>query len=1001
MHHAGQGKVEYSARSYIHSIVDLNFDAPAVFAGTQQRDGLKKTVRLLAVVDEPGDLPADFLDEIAPLDRATDYLPGPDWCVQIFILSLQDDPSAASRWIETANKKADSMREVDGIIILSESTAVDNIVKQLYLCIENNLSRTTPPAILFVSSKPQISSPDDESIYKYTDWRGLNSFLISGDDSVPVLRTGRYSIMAFFYYMVARRSFEVAEYESGPVWQDNNDQSNISRLIRALLNDTERHLPLLLLGDAGTGKEYLARRIHFIENLARLCRVKARSCEAAGDTWLLWSITDPVAGAGREASVGEDGSDHGAIAGQSPFLEYVLRSFVRVNGESDEQNSADMVDSLRTRNPFFMSIPDPVSGTLYVNDLDDLDRYQQNQLSQYCRDRYGLAGRVKTGQRRPNTRLILGCREVPEILRQQGRLRADLIPAIDGISFRLRSLAEWSADECYRLVDHCLQTLNTCIDKNGGDGFVRPPVRDRLVERCLQGTFKGNLPQLKYFIRRMILLAPESNTIGTDEFDLADGYSFAGLGELPVTGAKPELPKSPIVSEKDSDLSWRVFRGLPMEEKNSLVSEWKSEGGALKIDMSEIEKEIERHPAVSAASVVYDEKSDALNAYVSRKNSIEIWPSVAEFYVYDNVLYRTMASHDTRNSKYLAAFRQVLSGKTVVEIGPGPEAILSRLAIEAGARKVYAIELLDETYRKAREAVTRFGLEDRIIVIKGDATTVELPELADYCISEIVGSIGGAEGASVIVNRARRLLTDPSHMIPGRSLTKIAAVELPVKDFDFRVEPIAAHYTRKIFDQVGRPFDLRVCIKYFPNDRIITNDAAFEDLDYRSPISLESTHDICLEFDRPGVFTGLMVWLTLHINDEQVVDTLVDQKSWLPLYFPVSHEGEPVDRHDRLEMTITRRLSKNQLNPDFRMTGVLHRKGRPDVQIDYDSPHDNTVHRGNNFYRKLFDDWLNGSARVSGDKIVGQDALNEYLLNRLSPENMPKNIFIKDEMISM
>src|SRR4029434_932905 len=100
-------------------------------------------------------------------------------------------------------------------------------------------------------------------------------------------------------------------------------------------------------------------------------------------------------------------------------------------------------------------------------------------------------------------------------------------------------------------------------------------------------------------------------------------------------------------------------------------------------------------------------------------------------------------------------------------------AILARLCIEAGARKVYAIELLAETHRRAAATIKKLALEDRIILIHGDATRVQLPEQVHICVSEIVGPIGGVEGAAVIINNARRFLTADGVMIPRRSITRI------------------------------------------------------------------------------------------------------------------------------------------------------------------------------------------------------------------------------------
>ena len=51
--------------------------------------------------------------------------------------------------------------------------------------------------------------------------------------------------------------------------------------------------------------------------------------------------------------------------------------------------------------------------------------------------------------------------------------------------------------------------------------------------------------------------------------------------------------------------------------------------------------------------------------------------------------------------------------------------------MEAGARRVYALERLEPAYLQARELVERLGLDDRIIVIHGDATETRLPEPVD------------------------------------------------------------------------------------------------------------------------------------------------------------------------------------------------------------------------------------------------------------------------------
>lgn len=376
-----------------------------------------------------------------------------------------------------------------------------------------------------------------------------------------------------------------------------------------------------------------------------------------------------------------------------------------------------------------------------------------------------------------------------------------------------------------------------------------------------------------------------------------------------------------------------------------------------RIELGEVEQALRSAPGVRDAIVTTVARADgsqALAAYFCPETRVELWPSVAEFFVYDDVAYSSMATDEGRNQRYRDAFARHLPGKTVVDIGTGPFAILSRLALEAGARKVYAVDLLDSTARKARETVARLGLSDRIEVIHGDALTIQLPEPVDACISEIVGAIGGSEGAARIINGARRFLKDPSAMLPQRSVTRIAAVSLPDGSFAYGFSEIAAHYVEKIFAEVGRPFDLRICVKNLPREAIVSTAGIFEDLDHTAPTPLESSHEECLTVERGGPVTGLLVWLQLHVDADHVVDILDHPGSWLPVYLPIDQSGIAVEPGDSLRFTVERSLCANGLNPDFTVTGVIERAHGPAAPFRCVSAHFGDGFRANPFHARLF-----------------------------------------------
>ena len=415
-----------------------------------------------------------------------------------------------------------------------------------------------------------------------------------------------------------------------------------------------------------------------------------------------------------------------------------------------------------------------------------------------------------------------------------------------------------------------------------------------------------------------------------------------------------------------------------------------------RIEIGEVENALRLCEGVADSAVLAVSRTDgstALAAYFSRAPKIELWPSVAEFYVYDDVVYTSMANDLQRNARYAGAFAKHLRGKIVLDIGTGPFAILSRLAIEAGASHVYAVDLLPATAERARQTVQRLGLADRITVLQGDARTIELPQPADVCISEIVGAIGGSEGAAEIINGSRRLLKDPSAMLPQRSVTRLAAVCLPEGSFEWGFSDVAAHYVDRIFADVGHPFDLRLCVKNLPAQAIVSTTGVLEDLDFTQPVHLTAVHEEELEVKRGASITGLLAWLQLHVDAEHVVDILDNPASWLPVYLPVDLDDRTVEEGDRLHLRISRSLATNGLNPDFHIIGSIVARDGSARPFEVHSLHFGGGFRGNDFYRRLFTKASATRVRVTTPRDV-----RAQLNRRLPPFAVPAYIMELDRL---
>jgi amino acid adenylation domain-containing protein/non-ribosomal peptide synthase protein (TIGR01720 family) len=378
-----------------------------------------------------------------------------------------------------------------------------------------------------------------------------------------------------------------------------------------------------------------------------------------------------------------------------------------------------------------------------------------------------------------------------------------------------------------------------------------------------------------------------------------------------------------------------------------------------RVELGEIEGVLARHASVQACSVLpaEDERGDSrLVAYmVPVPDQSELWPSLGEYDVYDELLYYAMTHDETRNRSYRAAINRTVRDKVVLDIGTGADAILARFCVGAGAQRVYAIEVYEDAYRRARELIQSLGLTDRIVLIHGESTEVQLPERVDVCVSEILGTIGSSEGVISILNDARRFLKDDGTLIPRRCVTRFAPVSLPENlARSLRLNELPTVYVEQVFKRVGHPFDLRMCIKSFSSANILSHPVAFEDLDFTNFVRPEQESDTSFTITRKSRFDGFLLWLNLYPEEGELIDSLNNRVSWLPVFFPAFWPGLEVSEGDVIEARWSRRLGSGDPMPDYTIEGVVRRRKGEPVVFAHNSPYRSAAFRNSPFYESLF-----------------------------------------------
>ncbi len=272
--------------------------------------------------------------------------------------------------------------------------------------------------------------------------------------------------------------------------------------------------------------------------------------------------------------------------------------------------------------------------------------------------------------------------------------------------------------------------------------------------------------------------------------------------------------------------------------------------------------------------------------------------------MYGLVDYARMVADGARMSAYAGALEgAVTPGSVVVDIGAGT-GVLSLMACKLGARRVFAIELAD-VLGAAQELARENGVADRIVFIRADSRTIELPERADVIVSDLRGSLPLHEDhIEVIIDARERFLAPGGVLIPERDVLWAAVAECP-ELYEDHVGPPSAPHGVTLNSALARLRNLHGYQRGAGStEQLLVEPASWTEIVYRTARSEPSTGKLAWEVARDGVAHGVLVWFEAILGPGWRYSTAPGIKTIYPRTFLPFERPVAVARGDSLELEL-------------------------------------------------------------------------------------------------
>ncbi|MGD1924948.1 MAG: 50S ribosomal protein L11 methyltransferase [Paracoccaceae bacterium] len=258
-----------------------------------------------------------------------------------------------------------------------------------------------------------------------------------------------------------------------------------------------------------------------------------------------------------------------------------------------------------------------------------------------------------------------------------------------------------------------------------------------------------------------------------------------------------------------------------------------------------------------------------------------------------------MVADAPRNAAYADAIADAVEpGMTVLEIGAG-SGLLAMIAARSGAEHVYTIEANPLMAQVAQECVARNGYADRVTVLPGHSTNMEIgkqiPVSADVLIHEIFSAdLLGEHVLPSVAHAKSELLTKNAPLLPF-GIAAVGALAEPPKHRltdDMAIDGLDLSPLTAI-DAAITKYGPGLCTR-------LSAPFALYDCDLRGAYPQEGRREMRIAAVQAGTATGVEQWMHIEFPNNTALVTDDRASHWQTCFHPFGaqlalDEGATVD----------------------------------------------------------------------------------------------------------